>query len=367
MTRLRVVQVNCVIDEAARAPGELLDAWPTLPAIAEATAAAGAEVTVVQASRFDATDERAGVSYMFVHEPRLRGVAGCAPWRLARAVRGLRPDVIHLNGLDFPFHARALAALGVPMLVQDHASTPWPRLGRLRRWGHARAAAFAFTAETQAEPFVAAGELAATARVFAIPESSSRFTPGDRAAERAETGVHGDPALLWVGRLDANKDPLTILRAARLALAQLPGLHLWYVFAGGPLLAEVEAMLHFDPILAGRFHLIGAVPHARVETLLRASDLFVLGSGREGSGYALIEAMACGVAPVVSRIPSFAALTGDGAIGALAPRGDVEAFAAAIVRVWREPAANVRAHFDRHLSFEAVGRRLVAAYEAIAR
>ena len=35
--------------------------------------------------------------------------------------------------------------------------------------------------------------------------------PLPRAMARAISGVHGDPALLWVGHLDANKDPLTVL------------------------------------------------------------------------------------------------------------------------------------------------------------
>ena len=32
----------------------------------------------------------------------------------------------------------------------------------------------------------------------------------------------GDPALLWVGNLDANKDPLTVLRGVSMAARELP-------------------------------------------------------------------------------------------------------------------------------------------------
>ena len=42
---------------------------------------------------------------------------------------------------------------------------------------------------------------------------------------------------------------------------------------------------------------------ARVEELMRAADIFTLGSHREGSGYALTEALACGLPPVVTDIP----------------------------------------------------------------
>lgn len=369
---MRVVHVNCVIDAERRAPADLLAAWPTLSAVAGAAARAGAEVTVLQASHFPGEYRRDGITYRFIAEPRWRRGhgAGIMPWRIGAAIRRERPDVVHFNGLDFPFHLRAACAAGAPVMVQDHAGRPDGRGARFRRWGHEKVAAIAFTAPAQAEPFVRRRQFPASARLFAVPESSSHFTPGDRIMARCDSGLHGAPALLWIGHLDANKDPLTLLRAVRIALDALPGLHLWCAFVGTGLLGEVEAMLRADTQLAAHVHLLGAVPHARVETLCRAADLFVSTSRREGSGYALIEAMACGATPVVSDIPSFRALTGDGAVGALVPAGDAEALAAAIIEQAGRPRdaarAAVRAHFERHLAFDAIGAQLMAAYRAIA-
>jgi glycosyltransferase involved in cell wall biosynthesis len=292
------------------------------------------------------------------------------PHRLAAAVSREAPDVVHFNGLDFPFHARAVTNLGVPMLVQDHASRPDGRISRLRGWGYRNIAAAAFTSYAQAEPFFSRGQLPARAPVFAIPECSSHFTPGDKEDARRETGVFGDPALLWVGHLDANKDPLTILHAVRKALRQLPGLQLWCAFAGKTLLPDVESLLRADRALAAHVHLLGKVAHERVEMLCRASDIFLIGSRREGSGYALIEALACGVTPIVTDIPSFRTLTGEGAVGAIVPVGDVGAFAARIVelaaRTGKKERLAVTNHFRRHLSFNVVGARLMEAYAAIA-
>ncbi|HYD23613.1 MAG TPA: glycosyltransferase family 4 protein [Croceibacterium sp.] len=367
---MRVVQINAAIDAHGRAPEELLQAWPTVPLVAEAVALAGAEVTVLQASRQAAALERHGVRYRFVAEPRLAtgNGPGLLPWRLAAEARALRPDAIHFNGLDYPLHLAWICRAGAPVLVQDHASKPGGKRAALRRPALRRVAGVAFTAEAQAEPWRRSGELPADVPVFAIPESSTLFTPGDRDEARHEARIHGDPALLWVGRLDANKDPLTILRAVRAASARLPGLQLWMAYGESELLPEIERALRSDAELAARVHLLGTVPHASMEALYRAADLFVLGSHREGSGYALIEALACGVTPVVSDIPSFRALTGDGAVGALAPCGDAEAFADRIVALAARPQrAAVLDHFARQLSPEAVGRQLVAAYRAIAR
>ena len=94
---------------------------------------------------------------------------------------------------------------------------------------------------------------------------------------------------------------------------------------------------------------------------MRAADLFVLGSHREGGSFALIEALATGLTPVVTDIPSSRTLTGDGAVGPLWPCGDWRELAAALQRV-PAPRAHVRAHFDAHLSSSAIGRKLYAAY-----
>jgi glycosyltransferase involved in cell wall biosynthesis len=108
------------------------------------------------------------------------------------------------------------------------------------------------------------------------------------------------------------------------------------------------------------------VPHERIEQLMRAADLFVLGSHREGSGYSLIEALACGLPPVVTDIPSFRALTGGGAVGRLWPCGDAAALAEALQSLAgrTDPGmrAAVRAHFDRELSLEALGSKLANMY-----
>jgi glycosyltransferase involved in cell wall biosynthesis len=369
---LRVVQVNCVIDAQRRDPEALLAAWPTMAAIATATQRAGATVTVLQASHAPAEYQRDDVTYRFVPEPRLRRGpgAGILPWRIAAAVRREAPDIVHFNGLDFPFHARAVCELGVPVLMQDHASRVEGRIGRFRRWGHDKVKAAAFTSRAQAEPFVRSGHLPRGIRVVAIPESSSDFTPGDREEARRETGVFGAPALLWVGHLDPNKDPLTIVHAVRNALATLPGLQLWCAFIGTDLLPEVEALLREDEILAAHVHLLGPVTRDRVEALCRACDIFVSASRREGSGYALLEALACGATPVVTDIPAFHALT-EGGIGALVPAGDADAFAAAIIATARHlhggSRAGILAHFKRNLAFDVVGARLVQAYAALAR
>jgi glycosyltransferase involved in cell wall biosynthesis len=366
---VRVVQISFFTDPAHRAPEELLEAWPSLVDVAEAAACARIRVSVVQACAHSRTVTRNGVSYHFM--PFGRSASRIiSPDPLRQLLPRLAPQVLHVHGLDFARDVLELATItpGVPILLQDHASRP-PRLWRRRLWrrGFAAASGVSFCSLEQARPFADAGLIHRRMRVFEIPECPSRFTGGEQAAARSVTGLAGDPCLLWVGHLDRNKDPLTVLEGVSEAVKLVPELQLWCCFGSAPLLPMVEARISGDPRLRHRVHLLGHVPHARIERLMRAADVFVLGSHREGSGYSLIEALACGLPPVVSDIPSFRSLTGSGSVGALWPCGDAQGFAAALVSLVARPRfelrAAVRAHFERELSFDAVGRKLAAAYQ----
>lgn len=363
---MRVVQVSCFRDPLRRPADELLQAWQAIELQARAASSVGAEVTVVQAAWRDQEVARDGIRYRFVAEPSAvpPRIARVLPRRLAAAVAEAGPEVVHVQGLSFPAQTRLIArASGAPILAQDHADQPMAGWRRpLQRWGLGAARAVAFTVREQAAPFHAAGVLRPDVPVFEVLESSSAFTPGDGSAAE----IDGDPCMLWVARLDENKDPLTVLEALSRLRHRLPSARLWMCYSDAPLEGAVRARLAAEPELAARVHLLGLVPHARVQELARAADLFVLGSRDEAMGYALVEALACGATPVVSDIPPFRRVTGGGAVGAVFPRGDAEALAAAILRISAGDRAAMRRvareHFERHLSPAALGRELVAAY-----
>jgi glycosyltransferase involved in cell wall biosynthesis len=255
----------------------------------------------------------------------------------------------------------------VPIILQDHASGP-PRIWRrtsMRR-GMSVAAGVAFCSLDQARPFAKAGLIGASTKVYEIPESTSRFSPADRDDARGATGVEGHPAVLWVGHLNANKDPLTVLEGISAAIRELPQLRFYCCFGNAPLLCAVQRRIASDARLRDRVHLLGRLPHERIELMMRAADIFVLGSHREGSGYSLIEALACGLPPVVTDIPSFRSLTKGGSVGALWPCDDSRALCQTLLSIAHgsgsELRAAVRMHFERELSSNALGIKLTAMY-----
>jgi glycosyltransferase involved in cell wall biosynthesis len=365
-----VAQISFFNDPQGRSPAELLTAWHSLVDVAEAASRSGVRVCMVQACSYTENFERNGVQYHFLpfDDAASRNARGAAYCQL---LRNLAPEVVHVHGLDFPRQVLSLAELtsGAPIILQDHASRP-PRIWRraLARRGMSVAAGIAFCSSDQARPFSEAGLIGASTQVYEIPESTSRFAPGDRDEARRLTGMQGDPAVLWVGHLNANKDPLTVLEGISAATRELPGLRLYCCFGNAPLLQAVQDRIATDSGLRGRVHLLGRLPHERIELLMRAADMFVLGSHREGSGYSLIEALACGLPPVVTDIPSFRSLTAAGSVGALWPCNDPLALSHALQAVVRAGAAmraTVRAHFERELSFNALGVKLMAMYEDV--
>jgi glycosyltransferase involved in cell wall biosynthesis len=320
------------------------------------------------------------VEYVFVHDG---GPAHPAPWRrsppVAEAVGRLSPDVAHVNGLEFPRLVRQLRSALPPacaLVVQSHAGGGMVGRAPMLRllWYGARSApdAFLFAADEHAEAARRAGILSAGQPAYSVMEASTRFAPAPRAGAREASRLQGAPAILWVGRLTANKDPLTVLDGFERALAMLPDASLTMIFGDDELLPGVRHRIERSPALRGRVRLAGAVPHQEMPAFYSAADIFVVGSHREGSGYALMEACACGAVPAVTDIPTFRVLTAGGSgesFGALWTVGDAADCARALTQLGRGDLASRRApvleHFARALSWQAVGQRALDIYAEV--
>lgn len=349
---------------------------------ADAVARAGmgaVAVAVVQRYARDLVLRRGMVDYRFVADDKPAvPPAWFAGGRVVEAVRALGPTVVHVDALVFPALVRRLR-MTLPrrtsILAQDHggihAQSPlfrsWPRRA-LFSAGLRGADGLLFTASEQAGPWRRAGIIGRFQAIHEVLEGSTDLA--GQPFTVAERPLPGRPSLLWVGRLDANKDPLGVLRGFELAGPALPNSVLTMVFGDDQLLPQVRSRIAESPTLRARVRLLGRVERSALPALYSGADLFVLGSHHEGSGYALLEALSFGVTPVVTDIPSFRRITGEGRLGALFPPGDAAKLAVALGAMGALDLASrravVRAHFERHLSWSAVGRRAVEIYGAAA-
>lgn len=160
---------------------------------------------------------------------------------------------------------------------------------------------------------------------------------------------------VYTGRLHENKGLFDLVDAWPLITARRPEARLWFV-GEGPLRQTLAERIESRG-LGNRMMIAG--PFDKVDEVLEAADLYVLPSREEGMSLALLEAMAAGLPIVASDIPGNRLLIEHGQHGLLTPVGQIEALAAAINRLWDDPA------FAQQLA--AGARARVAAEYSLAR
>jgi glycosyltransferase involved in cell wall biosynthesis len=362
---LSVVQVNYAFDNELTDPDALLDRYATLGGWAGSILQAGARRSaVVQRFHRRAALSRNGVDYVFTDR------------RIGATAATLGADVAHVNGIVFPVRTwllRSAVARHTAIVVQSHsdggAIGRAPLLRIAGRAGRGAVDAFLFAADEHAAAWRAAGFVGRGQPAYNVMPASTTFRRISRTSAREATGMVGEPAVLWVGRLNANKDPLTVVSAFETYAAANPGATLTLVYGTGELLGPVRDRIAGSDTLRARVKLAGAVAHDRMAEYFSAADLFVVGSHHEGSGYSLMEAMACGAVPVVPDIPTFRLLTRQGAVGALWTPGDAHGCAVALQRAAERTSAadrdRISEHFDRDFSWAAIGRRACEIYQEV--
>ena len=131
------------------------------------------------------------------------------------------------------------------------------------------------------------------------------------------------PRVLYAGRLVDRKDPRTLIRGFGPVLKEIPEARLDIV-GDGPLRAELGRMIR----QAGMESRVSLVPGCRdIRPLLRRAWLFAMTPVREASPNAILEAMACGLPVVATRVGGIPELVTDGETGRLVDPGRPDALA----------------------------------------
>jgi GalNAc-alpha-(1->4)-GalNAc-alpha-(1->3)-diNAcBac-PP-undecaprenol alpha-1,4-N-acetyl-D-galactosaminyltransferase len=166
-----------------------------------------------------------------------------------------------------------------------------------------------------------------------VPRSNLAFLPNPLNSPNHSACVNfAAPTFITVTRLVEQKALDILLKAAARAFESLPSWRL-AVVGDGPLRDELKSLA--DRLGIGtRVDWLGYVDEPMA--YLRAAKVFVLTSRFEGSPNALLEAMACGLPPIVSDAsPGPVELVGDQA-GLIVPVGDVSATADAMFRLGQD-------------------------------
>jgi glycosyltransferase-like protein len=173
----------------------------------------------------------------------------------------------------------------------------------------------------------------------------TRFSPVADATDAAlRTQLSLTPrarVFLAIGGVEQRKNTIGLLEAFRIVHTQDPSSCL--IIAGGASLLDHEAYLtHFTAVLEasglpdGAVIRTGPLPQALMPALYRAAHVLVFPSIKEGFGLVVLEAMACGVPVVTSRIAPFTEYLGDGDVLWCGPH-DAGSIAAAMVAALAAP------------------------------
>ncbi len=293
------------------------------------------------------------------------------PSTLHRAVGQLQPDVVHAHGLVFPLQAAALRRslpAHTALVLQQHSELPGHPVKRvLQRLCFRGVDAFLFPTAGMAVAWQRA-RIVSTQPTHILQETSRLIQPADKAAARAITHMTGDPALLWMARLVPAKDPLTVLSGFEQVASTMPEIKLYMGHGcNDPLLESVRERIARSAVLQRSVVLLGEVARADLDAYDQSADYFVSGSTRYGGIIALLEAMGCGAAPIVTDTEAFRSMTDDGRLGRLWKVGDANAFAHALGDAIRDELhvrqrTDILSHFQEHLSLPVLSQRSLQLY-----
>jgi glycosyltransferase involved in cell wall biosynthesis len=267
-------------------------------------------------------------------------------WKLFRAFRRSRPDVVHCHNKTATIRAAAAARLtGARAIVSTRhgMASPFRLRYELKFW---------ITVAVLCDRVVAVCETARRNMTTGAGPVAHKVVTIRNGAYPPRVGAEQTVlkrgfTLVSVGRLVRGKNFDMLIRAVAVARVAVPDLDLWIVGGGaeGPALQQLCAELS----LASAVRFWGE--RRDVGSWLRAADVFVLSSSSEGLPISVLEAMAAGLPAIVTDVgglPELVALSG---AGTTVPVHDVDSLARAIVDF-----------ADRRHELAALGKRAADCY-----
>lgn len=220
-----------------------------------------------------------------------------------------------------------------------------------------------------------AGYLENPAQVIMHGIDLDEYAPSpDRSALRAKLGLTDATLIGCYGRIRAQKGTDAFVEAMIPALHIHPDAHALVMGRATDQHRAFEQSLKDRATaegLADRIHFLPEVPVEQMADWYRVLDLYVAPQRWEGFGLTPIEAMACAVPVIATRVGAFESLVVEGKTGTLVPPDDIAALSNAVTGALSDPvvidtwAGNSRPHVRQHFSIEREAAELVALYRRL--
>ncbi|HLG39842.1 MAG TPA: glycosyltransferase family 4 protein [Chitinophagaceae bacterium] len=303
--------------------------------------------------------KRNGVLYHFLNFKKRKQYF---PLKLHNYIKKIGPDIVFVNGFIFPLQIIQLKLkLGrsVQIIVLHRAERPFKGIKRyLQKLADKCVNAYLFSSAEFGKLWMEKGIISDSRKIHEVMQASSTFKPANKAEARSFLSISGSPVYLWVGRLDANKDPVTVVKAFKDFLKFQPLAHLYMIYQLNDLLQEVKELIGE----VNKVCLIGKADHNYLQYWYNSADFFISGSHYEGSGIAACEAMSCGCIPILTDIFSFRRMTGPAKCGLLYEAGNEKELLNSLLQSKemdiQKEREKVLEQFKKELSFEAIAGKI---------
>lgn len=256
------------------------------------------------------------------------------------AARG-RFDLVVAGHINLVSIASVIAkAQLAPVALVIHGIDAWtPRAGPLVNFFARRAGAVIAVSRLTLERFLAWSRARGTRHVLPNCVDLAEFGMAPRPAELARSlGIDGAPVIMTLGRmseLERYKGFDEVIEALPRLVGKVPRLR--YLACGdGPDRPRLEARVE---MLGLSDHVVfpGFVPEARKADFYRLADAYVMPSRGEGFGIVFLEAAACGVPLVGSKVDGSREALLDGRLGRLVDPDDEGEIEAAVLEALEAP------------------------------
>ena len=350
-----------------------LEKYPAILGWGKALADLGLEVKVYHRFNRDYTFCHHGAEFILINDNLANNLKWYRdPKLFHEKINSETQEIIHVNSFRYAYQASLLKKKisSAKIVIQHHAEKPGhPLKNFLLKKFTSSMDGFIFSSEEIYNEWVEIGAISHKKKFAEIMEGSSDFLPANKAESRKITGMSCKPIFLWVGRLNENKDPITVLTGFSKLLEDYPEAKLHLIFSENDLQEKIESFIKQNKVLKDKVRLMGFVKHSEMQEYYNSSDYFVLGSHYEGSGFSLVEAMSCGLVPIVTDIPSFRMMTNNGSVGILWKSGDANSFYEKAKTIMHQPIENESEKaikfFNENLSYPAIGKKAKLFYESL--
>jgi glycosyltransferase involved in cell wall biosynthesis len=167
----------------------------------------------------------------------------------------------------------------------------------------------------------------------------ARLRAGDATGDASAEAVSDDAVLVgFVGRLSPEKAPQDFVRAALLLRDRAPQAR-FVIVGDGPMREQVQGLIRqyrLDSVLT-----LAGVQHD-MPAVYGALDIVVSTSHSEAMPLALMEAMACALPIVATRVGGVGDLVEHGGTGWMCDAGDVQGIAASVATLIEQPSLRQR-------------------------